>query len=615
MTGSRTGSVLCLSMLALFGSGPVLAASGPALGTDRSGRILLDSIPVRVAILSLRTSGRVGTWGRSKILRRVSAWNRKEGGLSWEHRGRDALFRLSLVQAGPGMVALDTIRSYRRSVYVLREHVIFSSPCDKLEVWDRTERLVPVRPRHSYHVDRWTGRYARISWHGHSWSVAWANGLSGMTVSRSPAGRCTVVLELDDSRNHPAVYASLCKKHWYPPSPRRLRSRRFRRAGESVAVRVSLGRGLGSAFVPARLPHGFAAAVVFTDHADQSAPGPLRALLLGRSDASAEHPVGGFVGHGLGLTKTLFWRNGPAPQFDDPGVQALVKKVGPLGIEFGPHSATPQRDSRRVTEQALAAFKGLGRTWIDHQPDTNCEAYSCRGWRRTSPFFIADLLVKYGFDLVWTGRDAKPPGGLNMFEPSRSMARPAILFPFHVSPLHPGRLWLWRSVWFYEGPKGMARRLSERALARLVAHHGLLVAHSYLDDHHPPGHRRHRMALVHRVGGVWQLAPRFEAVLSRLGRLQSKGTLWVPSFRRLAAYLIAWDQIFVSFVSPGGLVVHNPTQKKMSGYGLWVEGKPCPGGAVRVARSVEGWTLLLMDIPASGSIHVPLTTCHEGGSR
>ncbi len=599
----------CADRLVLVATGVLLLWSeGAVAGTVRegvSGGLSLDSIPVRLTWVDTSAKAPYGRLGRKRIRRHVRHWATVPGGLSWSHRTATVDMSLTLRRLrSRGAWVLESHQTYRRDVYVMRSHLVLTSPCDRVTLWDRSERLRSLRPGQAYHLDRWTARYLRIFWKGHSWSVLSAPGISGMTVSRPSARRCSLVLEIDDSRNHPAVFAARCKARWYPPSPRRLRARRYRRAGEAVSARIVLGEGLwsGHVAIPARLPRGYAAALVFTDHADQSGPGPLRALLLGRSDASVQHPDGGFLGHGLGLTKTLFWGGGPEPQFDDPAVRALAQKVHARGIEFGPHSATPGRDSRATTESALEAFRGLGRTWIDHQPDTNCEAYSSRGWREKSRFFLADLLARYGFDLVWTGQDAKPRGGLNMFDPRRPMARPALLFPFHVSPRHAGRLWLWRSIWFYEGPRGMERRLSRSALGRLVAEHGILVAHTYLDDHHPPGHRRHKMALVHRQGERWILDSRFDAVLARLERLQAQKLLWVPSFERLAAYLIGWNTVEVFPDGPGSFVVRNPGSSPLVGFGLWVRGKGPWSGPVRVRRRRGDWALLEMDLPAAGRI-------------
>jgi len=562
---------------------------------------------------------RRGQVGRAISTRWLHGWVRTgDGNLKATQVNRYAAMTVT-VRTGPasGLFSVDVERRYRRNVYVLREHLELRMPCRTARLLWRDERMIRARPGISYHVDRWTDRFVEMTFSGRRFALVDAPDLSGMDVfvgrlinrRVAPRRSCRIVLELDDHRNHLAVYAARCKRHWYPPSPRILRDRRFRRRGEVVENHVLFRVGQGPVVVKRRFPRGFDAAVVFTDHADQSAPGPLRALLLGRSDATIEHPVGGFIGNGLHLTKTLFARGGPSPQMDDPGVRALAGRAATKGIEFGPHSATPRRDSRLATEQALKLFSGLGHTWIDHQPDTNCEAYSCRGWRRSSPFFLADLLFKSGFRYVWTGQDVRLRGGrLDMFQPLKWRFRPSILFPFQVSAGGRGVLWLWRSVWYYRTPASLDRGLSQAHLDRLATQHGLFIAHTYLDDHHPPGHRRHRMALVLRRAGIYVLHPAFRLVLARLGAAQRSGRIWVPSLGELADYLVVWNRIFVQPLSRNRFLVRNPSTHAIKGLvvtiGAHVTHVSGPAASsVRILRSGPT-SLLELNVPASDSVIV-----------
>lgn len=487
---------------------------------------------------------------------------------------------------GSSLVRLATKISYLQPTFVQQESLEIGFLCDDLSYMNRAERMSSVVGRGiRHHVDRWTHKRVDVTNKESRWSVIASPNLSSMTVERMKQGKrkksfrdrdersarpdCSIVLTYDDARNHPAVYAARCQRRWYPPSPRILRSRRFRRKGEEVERETWFYIGNTPRIAhKARLPRGYAAAISFTDHADQSAPGPLKALLIGRSDGSFSNPPGGFIGNGLGFTKTLFHRKSPRPQMEHAGVRKMVEKASAASIEFGLHSATPGPDDRKTTEKALKAFAPWGVTWIDHQPDTNCESYSSRGWDEQSEFFIADLLHQHGFRYVWTGDDVSLPGRqLNMLRPERPEERASFLFPFHVSTRHEGDLWLFRSVWFYVGPEVFSRAFSKSNMERFVQNRGIFIAHTYLDSHHPPGHRRHGLALIRRHReGYWHLHPQAEGALSRLGRAQRRKEIWTTSMRDLGNHLSCWDNITLRASTRDTLVIKNPGGCALDGF-------------------------------------------------
>jgi len=496
-------------------------------------------------------------------------------------------------EPGSSVVRLVTQIKYLESTFVQHERVEMHFPCSKMTYLDRSESLTSVsgNTKHPEHyIDRWTHKLVNIRHRKTKWALIAAPNLAGVALradfrirslgnktkqKKESRTNCKMVLEHDEAGNHPVLYAARCKRRWYPPSKRRPRSRRFRRKGETITRQAFFHLGKVREVHKSRLPNGFAAAVSFTDHADQSAPGPLRALLLGRSDATFSNPAGGFIGNGLHFTKTLFNENSPKPQMQHPSVRAIVKKGKAKGIEFGPHSATPGPDNRKTTERALKTFAPWGSTWIDHQPDTNCEGYSCRGWDPKSPFFIADLLAKHGFVYVWSGNDVKlSRGKLNMLKPHMRQTRASFFFPFHVSTKHGGTLWLFRSTWFYLSPKDFSQRLSSNNLNKLFEKRGVFIAHTYLDAHHGPRHRRHRLALIRRHNkGHWYLHPSAEKALKRLSRAQQKKKIWVPSMKELGEHLSCWNNITLYPLNKNILVLQNPEKCSVPAFTFRIKGK------------------------------------------
>ncbi len=91
-------------------------------------------------------------------------------------------------------------------------------------------------------------------------------------------------------------------------------------------------------------PDGRRAALVFTDHADQTTLRTLTAL------------AHGFAAHHLAFTKALFAKGSDRPQLDDPRMMELADEMAKSGSEIVPHSATPKPDDRIVTGEALDRF-------------------------------------------------------------------------------------------------------------------------------------------------------------------------------------------------------------------------------------------------------------------
>src|SRR5262249_11009811 len=133
--------------------------------------------------------------------------------------------------------------------------------------------------------------------------------------------RTEIDLLLDDAGAHPfSVYPRCLPRipglaegkpvDFGPLEHKLFLGRAARTMGERVQARALLYRlAPGAAPLPLiveRWAAGARAAVVFTDHADRTDPRALAAVLYGTSGAPAGPATGGFLGHGLKLTKSFF---------------------------------------------------------------------------------------------------------------------------------------------------------------------------------------------------------------------------------------------------------------------------------------------------------------------
>ncbi len=410
-------------------------------------------------------------------------------------------------------------------------------------------------------------------------------GMAAAAYSPADDGNGTEVeLIIDDEAGHPFSAWSHCRKSYLVKAPdgihmrapsgaiehRTREARLARHHGDVVRARASLYVA-GDDFAPLRVVRGRGgarAAVVVTDHADRTDPIALRAILYGTSDPeAASYGQGGFIGHGLKITKTFFVRPGIGSLEDDPEARELADALVAAGSEVAPHSISPERDSRQVVIDGLptlAPWKPV--TWIDHQPETNCEAITNRGWSDDPEFGIHDLLAAAGYVWVWAALDA-PEDGVrmtNVFEPGLPERASPPIFPLPPDP----RLWLFVSSWFFDRATVLAAAISDEAIGRLEHERGLFVAHTYLSPSlrttDSPRHKQ-LLAVVERPGGVLDIDPALEAALARLGDEVHAGALASLTWREAGERLLALAEVRVRYLTGGGVAVENRGQKSLLG--------------------------------------------------
>jgi hypothetical protein len=384
------------------------------------------------------------------------------------------------------------------------------------------------------------------------------DGLDDVRVASAP-GHIEVRLDLDSAEARPFLHDAKCTSNWHAPNQHLQMPARLRLADEKVTARVQLVPEAIS-IVQARYPDGRRAALVVTDHADQTSLhtfGPL---------------ARGFIDHHLVLTKALFAHgavgNTGRPQLEDPDVVKLADLLADAGSEIVPHSATPKPDARPVTEAALERFeRWKTRTWIDHQPETNCEAFGDQGFHVGGKFGIADLLVAHRYQYVWAEDDA-PPDRFDLSKPKQLAERAPTVWPIgRLDVGGPDSLWMFRTVWAFLEAKRFYGMYSAAALDRLERERGLHIAHTYLETYHA---RRTRFGMRNLFlpadakhdqpggKGAVKIDPRFDALLAALETRQARGSLWIPTLGALGDRLRASAEVSIRLAADGSVVVHTP---------------------------------------------------------
>ena len=403
--------------------------------------------------------------------------------------------------------------------------------------------------------------------------LAGGSGLVGARIAPAPGG-VRVALLLDDADERPFSTYEACLDRlpdggegqhvpWAALEVRHAVRGVPRGPGDEDVARATL-YPLGDAaplrpVVVERWPAGARAALVLTDHADRTDPEALRAVLWGSSDPRADGGVGaGVLGRGLRVTRTFFVHAVRQGALDDPDVRLLATELAESGSEVALHSVTPERDDRDAVRAGLAAVAAWRpRTWIDHQPYTNCEAVSSRGAGTEGPFGVRDLLADGGVSWVWAAGDIEGHAGariVNQLGGDPAEPRPAI-FPLPQDP----RLWVFRSSMFHAAPGELAAALSDAELARLEAERGLFVAHTYLGPSARTTHSADQLArlcVVEEKGGL-AIHPALDAALARVAARVRAGRLASLAWAEAGDRLRALGDLEVVYRPDGSAEVHN----------------------------------------------------------
>lgn len=494
-------------------------------------------------------------------------------------------------------------------------------------------------------------------------TVLTSDDIDGLEVRRLP-GRARLRIDLLAAEARPFVHFAACTDYWKDPNQRLVLPVRLLEKGEAQEAQTSFYLSGTIPLAKGRYPDGRRGALVITDHADQTAAHTLRALAGGTSDTGDQRwGQGGLLGHGIPITKALWLKSGerdgpgrgghdvrddrerpregarpghnqladlgselelmdaPAheqadengggrPQLDDPQVVTLADYLFAAGWEVIPHSATPTRDSRDLTGQALNYFRRFSaKSWIDHQPYTNCEALVNQGYR-PGRYGITDLLHKHGYSYAWAGQDL-PPGDLNLFSPRRMDRYAPVLWPVgRVASGMPADLWLFRSMLAFIETTRFFNMYTTEAIDRLERERGIHIAHTYLEDFHPPHSwfgKRNLMVPGRRSREVVP-DPRLDALLSSLAARVARGSLWITTIARLGDYLRAQAAIAITLEPDGSATLQAPAAVAgasfvlpRQGVSVEVDGRPPKG-----LRSADGETSFWVDLPAGRPLRVRL---------
>jgi hypothetical protein len=431
-----------------------------------------------------------------------------------------------------------------------------------------------------------------------------------------------LVVNLDDHRDH-RFYSHLEyeRRQFTAVSRWTENHSAYRRApgdAASSAFTVHLGPPPDFDLRVMHVPHGYDAMLIWTEHADASIVETHRAAYFGRSDITrAEDAVGGFVGWGIPVTKSVFFANPDAlpPRRGMNTEQAAVnssrefwdfcKQLEEAGHDVCLHSDQPQSSSPESFAAAIDLFYANFRSscWIDHSPVAVHGSASGQGTRRGSRYYAVPRWLHHGVRYFWcVGNEDHTLGdvqsGLDVLEARGGDHRITPLYWEHEQEA-PG-LVLWSAL-----RGGRADIYTDANIERLIRDRGVCINHTYPAALYSSRKSSKRYIDIAADGSARTTAV-FETGLRTIASARDAGRLLPTTVTKALDYLRRLHDVRLEFRPDNSVVILNRSNEDVEGFSFAADGglevvTELPGVT---SRRSAGDVLVSFTLPARATVVV-----------
>ncbi len=405
------------------------------------------------------------------------------------------------------------------------------------------------------------------------------------------------------------------------------------------------------------VPFGYQAGYVVTEHADGGNIKTQRAVYFGSEDIlRASDAVGGFVGHKISTTKSVFYvdssgMSGTAiyDKQNDTSLLNFLDQIYATGLyDLCLHTPENLSSNRKVLEESIRFMKNRynTETWIDHGffgGLINRECLAADGMDSNSVYYAADLWKKYNTRYFWSPavefiqesthisltskikkfkfydayvsfwkhylcpRDLKemsPIGALNELSRRFSVQNELNSLKPHDGDSYPTPLY-WqnptRSDHFYSWATDYSQTyddLSPKAVKRESVQLTNLVNDWGVFISHGYYVRKDPSNLITKdQKGKMHINPYFDEILGLIAQKRDKKELFVTTVRDLLDYWIKLDKISFDYLPNGEVSVTNHNNMPIKGLSLAVRAKNVKiYGKVTTMKRVGDDTIIWFDI-------------------
>lgn len=305
------------------------------------------------------------------------------------------------------------------------------------------------------------------------------------------------------------------------------------------------------------IPGGAEALLIWTEHADRASLDSHRAVYFGRSDiTSPKEAVGGFVHHGIPVTKSVFWSNPTGqpcstahnvPQAavaDNQEFMWFCQDLAGLGYEICIHAPHPTNGRPEAGPETARQFANRfgGKTWIDHSARIVHYGLSGQGLNNNSPYCMKDAWLENGFRYFWqfASEDSgeQRVGSINLQQHR--------LGDWLHTPLfwtHPGETEDFVSWPTLRG--GELNVYSDEEIDDLISNWGICINHTYPPAHYDNPSRS--QYLDQRDNGLFMASSLLEETLGRFANRIAQGKIKAMTIREVINYWYAINNIEIIY--------------------------------------------------------------------
>ncbi len=362
-------------------------------------------------------------------------------------------------------------------------------------------------------------------------------------------------------------------------------------------------------------PNGFLSSLIWTEHADFSDIKIQRALNFGSERIhSSDSAIGGFVGHGIPVTKSVFYDNPtnlknsekdirfPENSLSIKGSSEFAEFLNQLkgkNHEICLHTPDPFTTNRVFAESAMEYMQQNFGTvnWIDHgydnRKESNREDIVCSGLDSTSDFFMADLWKKYRVNYFW-----------NDFYEDVDLYSKATYYSFLTTPYsgwdeaYPTPEYFknpidksfisWRTTFTLDPADGSLWNyyFNTFRLNDFVNSRGNCVLHCY------PARVDSTTGFYSYSENTIVVNPEFDSMLERLYDYSNQGKIWLTTVKEMLDYRLQLDNVVVQTGQGNSMFVYNNSDKAISGLSLITDANAISAGEKNIRIKKEGNQLI-----------------------
>ncbi|MBK6398588.1 MAG: hypothetical protein IPF75_10075 [Bacteroidetes bacterium] len=428
-----------------------------------------------------------------------------------------------------------------------------------------------------------------------------------------------LIVNLDFARDHPLNYFPLKRKNenFYNDVSEKIYLKGSTLSGQIKLLAIDSDRPL------IRLmnnPDGIPASMVWTEHADFSDIRTQRAVMFGSEEiVSADSAISGFVGHGIPVTKSVFYDN-PTKEtnsikdqrFNSPSISVkhspefleMLKQLKKKNFEICLHTPDPYTTNRKLAEEAMSFMKEnfASVNWIDHgydnSPKSNREDINCDGLDSTSKYYMSDLFKKYGVKYNWSsyyednGTFANTSFNSFFTNPYSGWNDPYAAREYFRNPKNESLI-SWRTTYTLDPPDGSLWNyyFDDARLNDLVQSKGNCILHCYL-------------ARVDSTTGFYSykngkivINPDFDKVLAKLKRYMDENKIWLTTVEKLLDYRLQLENVKMQYLKNNQVVIYNANVDTVKGLSVVTKSANISAGEKNIRlKKVGEETIAIFDL-------------------